>query len=36
VTGLVVEWASLHREELLGDWERAQNHEVLQSIAPLE
>ena len=36
VTGLVIEWASLHREELLRDWERAQNHEALQNIAPLE
>jgi hypothetical protein len=36
VTGLVIEWATIHREELLADWERAQSHQKLQRIAPLE
>jgi hypothetical protein len=36
VTGLVIEWATLHQRELLADWERAQTHEELQKIAPLE
>jgi hypothetical protein len=36
VTGLVIEWASLHREELLADWERAQARKILKKIAPLE
>jgi hypothetical protein len=36
VMGLVIEWASLHREELLADWERAQALQELQKIAPLE
>ncbi len=34
--GLVIEWATLHQEELLEDWERAQAQQVLQKIAPLE
>ena len=33
--GLVVEWASLHRDELLKDWTNAQSMEPLQAIAPL-
>jgi Domain of unknown function (DUF4160) len=36
VLGLVVEWASLHREELTADWERARRQEPLEPIAPLE
>ena len=36
VTGLVIEWATLHQRELLADWERAQAREELQKIAPLE
>ncbi len=36
VTGLVIEWATLHQRELLTDWERAQTREELQKIAPLE
>lgn len=36
VTGLVIEWATLHQEELLEDWHRAQNQQTLQKIAPLE
>ncbi len=33
--GLVIEWASLHREELIEDWEFARNQEPLRRIAPL-
>ncbi|MDQ2650484.1 MAG: DUF4160 domain-containing protein [Actinomycetota bacterium] len=32
---LVEEWAALHRDELLDDWERAQRDEPLVTIAPL-
>lgn len=28
--------ATLHQQELLADWERAQAHQELQKIAPLE
>ena len=34
--GLVVEWASLRQEELRNAWERAQRHEPLGRIAPLD
>jgi len=34
--GLVIEWATLHQQELLADWERAQAQEQLHKIAPLE
>jgi hypothetical protein len=33
--GLVIEWASLHQDELLAQWERARNHEPLDRIEPL-
>ena len=33
--GLVVEWASLHRDELLADWQRARDSEPLERIDPL-
>lgn len=36
VLGLVIEWATLHRQELLDDWERARAHQELHRIAPLE
>jgi hypothetical protein len=36
VLGLVIEWAILHRQELLDDWERARAQQELQKIAPLE
>jgi Domain of unknown function (DUF4160) len=36
VLGLVVEWASLHQEELMADWELARRQVPLASIAPLE
>jgi len=34
--GLVMEWASLHREELLEDWERARAEQPLVPVPPLE
>lgn len=34
--GLVVEWASLHRMELLADWELARQQAELNKIDPLE
>ena len=33
---LVLEWAALHKEELLDNWERARQRTRLQPIAPLE
>lgn len=36
VRALVVEWASLHQDELRDDWERARRQEALAPIAPLE
>jgi hypothetical protein len=35
VVSLVLEWAFLHREELMEDWERARREEALQKIDPL-
>lgn len=32
---LVTEWAHLHRDELVADWERARRDEQLQPIDPL-
>jgi len=34
--GLVNEWATLHQDELLNDWERAQGQEPLSKIEPLK
>jgi hypothetical protein len=34
--GLVMEWASLHQEELNTQWEKAKNLEPLGKIAPLK
>ena len=34
--GLVLEWARLHRVELLQDWDRARAGQPLDRIAPLE
>ena len=34
--GMVVEWAALHQEELLADWEKAINHQPLDKIEPLK
>lgn len=36
VRGLVVEWASMHQEELMEDWGRARRQEPLEPIVPLE
>lgn len=36
VLALVIEWAAIHREELLVDWERARALQPLVPIAPLE
>jgi hypothetical protein len=33
---LVMEWAALHHQELLKDWERAETHQQLKKIPPLE
>jgi hypothetical protein len=33
---LVLEWAAERREELMIDWERAERHEPLLPIAPLD
>ena len=33
--GLVMEWASQHREELLSDWELAKQNESPKKIPPL-
>jgi hypothetical protein len=33
--GLVVEWATLHRPELMDRWERARRYEPLRAIEPL-
>ena len=35
VMGMVAEWASMHRDELLADWERSRNLVPLQKIGPL-
>jgi hypothetical protein len=36
VTGLVIEWATIHQQALFADWERARAQQELQKIAPLE
>jgi hypothetical protein len=33
---LVIEWADMHRAELMDNWQRARHHEPLQRIEPLE
>ena len=33
---LVMEWASIHQEELLMDWKRAEHHKKLEKIPPLD
>ena len=35
ITGMIVEWASMHQEELLADWGRAISNEPLEKIDPL-
>ena len=34
--GLVMEWAAIHTEELMEDWNLARNQEPLKPIRPLE
>jgi len=34
--GLVIEWATLHQQELLDDWHRAEGQEPLAKIEPLK
>jgi len=36
VLGLVVEWSSAHRQELMEDWDLARRQQPLKRIAPLE
>lgn len=36
VIGLVIEWATLHQQELLANWDRARAQQELHRIAPLE
>jgi hypothetical protein len=36
VTALVLEWAFLHRDELLADWNLAMSQEPVKPIAPLQ
>jgi len=36
VRGLVIEWASMHQQELVADWDLARRQEPLESIVPLE
>ena len=33
---MILEWLELHREELLNNWEKAQNGTSLDKIAPLK
>ena len=34
--GLVVDWAELHKQELLDNWNEGQEHRPLSPIQPLE
>ena len=36
VKGFVIEWATLHQQELLNDWDRACDQKELEKIMPLE
>jgi hypothetical protein len=36
VLSLVIEWASIHQNELLEDWKRAEANQKLVKIPPLE
>ncbi len=36
VLSMVNEWAELHQQELIEDWELAEKHAPLKKIAPLE
>lgn len=33
---MILEWLEIHREELLANWEKAQNGEPLEKIEPLK
>lgn len=35
VKGFVIEWATIHQQELIEDWERAQTQQDLLNIDPL-
>ncbi len=35
VRGFVIEWATIHHQELFDDWDRAQTQQDLLKIAPL-
>ena len=35
VLGLVIEWAAIHQNELMDNWEKAVKQEALVSIKPL-
>ena len=36
VLGLVIEWASIHKKELLNNWEKACKDKPLKKIEPLQ
>ena len=36
VLGLVIEWAALHKQELLDNWDRARQQIPLTAVEPLE
>jgi hypothetical protein len=36
VLGMVIEWAAIHKEELLEDWHLLYNHNKPKKIKPLE
>ena len=36
VLGLVIEWAALHKQELLDNWNRARQQIPLSAVEPLE
>lgn len=36
VLGMVIEWAAIHKEELLEDWNLLYNHQKPKKIKPLE
>ena len=33
---MVIEWAALHQQELMRNWERLRNQQPVEKIAPLE
>ena len=36
VLGLVIEWASIHKKELLSNWKKARQDKPLKKIEPLQ